>query len=106
MQNSDLKAILVRLVSSGTMESNGGNSSSHENQPSGGSNNSSKEKPTEKEIFVNHGMPIEGKLLFVIFLHSLLSRTVRSVISLSLEQAIWDIVELIQKLTFSMCMLR
>ncbi|XP_059463339.1 uncharacterized protein LOC132192127 [Corylus avellana] len=36
------------------METNGSNSSSHENRPSGGSNNSSTEKPSEKEIFVNH----------------------------------------------------
>lgn len=37
-----------------TMETNGSNSNSHENQPSGGSNSSSTEKPSEKEIFVNH----------------------------------------------------
>jgi hypothetical protein len=49
------------------METNGSNSSSHENRPSGGSNNSITEKPSEKEIFVNHGMSIKGKLVFVVY---------------------------------------
>lgn len=48
------------------MEANGSSSNSTESQPSGGSNNSSTEKPNEKEIFVNHGMSIKGKLVFVI----------------------------------------
>lgn len=48
------------------MEANGSSSNSNESQPSGGSNNSSTEKPNEKEIFVNHGMSIKGKLVFVI----------------------------------------
>lgn len=43
------------------METNGSNSSSHE----GGSNNSSTEKPSEKEIFVNHAEIVS---LFVIIL--------------------------------------
>ena len=54
------------LSSPETMETNGSSSNSNESQPSGGSNNSSTEKPNEKEIFVNHGMSIEGKLVFVI----------------------------------------
>ncbi|PON49042.1 zinc finger protein [Parasponia andersonii] len=36
------------------METNGSNCNSHESQSSGPSNTASREKPTEKDVFINH----------------------------------------------------
>lgn len=44
------------------METNGGNPNSNESQPSNASNTASKQKPTENDVFVNHGMSLFLKL--------------------------------------------
>ena len=81
------------------METNGSNSNSHENQPSGGSNSSSTEKPSEKEIFVNHGMSIPGKLVFCQYNFAFKD----SIITYQ-SKLFWNVAKLMLNLLFSMCM--